>query len=166
MLPSRSSSGPQAAISVSLAPEDPMRGPALFAAVIAVMFAAFAAPTPAFADPDGTQSQSVIPFQGSLFLTLKDFAPKAPLQVYFQYPGGDFYQAPSVTGYTASDSGSATIYLQPAQFMRLQYVGPVFIVVCDDTGHCLRFVVTISTGHPGYISSSTNLAYWCDLLGY
>jgi len=137
---------------------------AVFIFVLALLAAG--RPSAAFADPAGTQSQSVIPFQGSVFLSMTGFQGDAPLSIYFQIPGGNPFEVPAVSGYTASKEGTATVYLQPGQFMRPTYVGPVLIFVCDDQGRCLKFVINISTGHPLAVSSVSNLEYWCDLLGY
>jgi len=120
-------------------------------------------PTSAFADPSGTQSAQTVPYNGFVTLQLKGMTPNSFVKVRVSTGVGDSYR--EIPGLTETDrNGNATYSITPIVAVDRNYQGPLWIEVCDLTGNCVVFYVTVGARQPDIIARNDPQQQWfCDV---
>jgi len=141
-----------------------MRVPAVLLVVILVVATmALGNPTSAFADPSGTQSAQTVPYNGFVNLQLKGMTPNGFVKVRVSTGVADPYR--EIPGLTDIDrNGNVSYSITPIVAVDRNYQGPLWIEVCDMSGNCVTFYVTVGARHPDIIGPSQRNRWTCEIL--
>jgi hypothetical protein len=123
-------------------------------------------PTSAFAAPSGTQSVQTVPYNGFVNLELKGMTPNSFLKVRVSTGVADPYR--DIPGLTEIDrNGNASYSITPIVAVDRNYQGPLWIEVCDLSGNCVTFYVTVGARAPDIIANNNQQErIGCEILNY